>query len=147
MKNLVFALTILLFSNFSFADTMITKTSNNSVAETLNKLEKIVAEKGFGIVARVNHAAAAEKSGLSLRPTEVLIFGNPKVGTALMSSNQTIGLDLPIKVLAWEDADGVVSISYNDPAWMVSRHGIDDKPQVVEKMSGALKNFTDAAAK
>jgi len=148
MKKILLSLSLLLITNLSFADPgVVTKTSANSVKETLDKLETIVTGKGFTVVARVNHAKAAEKNGLSLRPTEVLIFGNPKVGTKLMSSNQAIGLDLPVKVLVWEDEKGVVSISYNDPAWMVSRYGIDDRAKVVTKMTGALGKFTDAAAK
>ena len=148
MKKILLSLSLLLITNLSFADPgVVTKTSANSVKETLDKLETIVTGKGFTVVARVNHAKAAEKNGLSLRPTEVLIFGNPKVGTKLMSSNQAIGLDLPVKVLVWEDEKGVVSISYNDPAWMVSRYSIDDRAKVVTKMTGALGKFTDAAAK
>jgi len=148
MKKLLLGLSLLLIANLSFADSgVVTKTSANSVKETVDKLETIVSGKGFTVVARVNHAKAAENNGLSLRPTEVLIFGNPKVGTKLMSSNQAIGLDLPIKVLVWEDEKGVVSISYSDPAWMVSRYGISDREGVVKKMTGALGKFTDAAAK
>ena len=148
MKKILLSLSLLLITNLSFADPgVVTKTSANSVKETLDKLETIVTGKGFTVVARVNHAKAAEKNGLSLRPTEVLIFGNPKVGTKLMSSNQAIGLDLPVKVLVWEDEKGVVSISYSDPAWMVSRYGINYREGVVKKMTGALGKFTDAAAK
>ena len=148
MKKILLSLSLLLITNLSFADPgVVTKTSANSVKETLDKLETIVTGKGFTVVARVNHAKAAEKNGLSLRPTEVLIFGNPKVGTKLMSSNQAIGLDLPVKVLVWEDEKGVVSISYSDPAWMASRYGISDREGVVKKMTGALGKFTDAAAK
>ncbi len=146
MKKLLITICLLSFSSFSFASGIVTKTSTHSVKETLDKLEAIVTSKGFKIVARVNHAKAAEKSGQTLNPTEVLIFGNPKVGTALMKSNQAIGLDLPIKVIAWEDDNGVVTIAYNDPAWMVSRYGITDREKVVQKMTGALKKFTDAAA-
>ena len=146
MKNLLLSLCLLALSNLSYADGIISKTSNHSVKDTLDKLESIVTDKGFKVVARVNHARAAEKSGLNLNPTEVLIFGNPKVGTALMKSNQAIGLDLPIKVIVWEDDKGVVTIAYNDPSWMVSRHNIADRDEVVKKMTGALGKFTDAAA-
>jgi uncharacterized protein (DUF302 family) len=146
MKKLLIAIFLLSFSSLSYADGIISKTSAHSVKDTLDKLETIVTSKGFTVVARVNHAKAAEKSGQSLGPTEVLIFGNPKVGTALMKSNPAIGLDLPIKVIAWEDDKGVVTIAYNDPAWMVSRYGINDRDEVVKKMTGALKKFTDAAA-
>lgn len=148
MKSILLSLSLLFIANVSFADPgIINKTSVNSVKETVDKLETIVSNKGFTVVARVNHSKAAEKNGLSLRPTEVLIFGNPKVGTKLMNSNQAIGLDLPIKVLVWEDEKGMVNMSYNDPAWMVSRYGISDREGVVKKMTGALGKFTDAAAK
>jgi uncharacterized protein (DUF302 family) len=146
MKNILLSLCLLALSSLSYADGIISKTSNHSVKDTLDKLESIVTDKGFKVVARVNHAKAAEMSGLSLNPTEVLIFGNPKVGTALMKSNQAIGLDLPIKVIVWEDDKGVVTIAYNDPSWMVSRYGITDRDEVVKKMTGALGKFTDAAA-
>ena len=146
MKKLVLTICLLCFSSLSFADGIVSKTSTHSVKDTLDKLETIVTAKGFTVVARVNHAKAAENVGQKLNPTEVLIFGNPKVGTALMQSNQAIGLDLPIKVIAWEDDKGVVTIAYNDPAWMVSRFGITDRDEVVKKMTGALMKFTDAAA-
>ncbi len=146
MKKLILSFCLLAISGLSYADGIINKTSTHSVKETLDKLETIVTAKGFKVVARVNHAKAAEMSGQSLNPTEVLVFGNPKVGTALMKSNQAIGLDLPVKVLVWENDEGVVTISYNDPAWMVSRYDITDRSEVVKKMTGALGKFTDAAA-
>lgn len=128
------------------ADTgVVTKRSAHSVQATLDKLEAIVTEKGFTVFARIDHAAGAEKVSLSLRPTQTLIFGNPKVGTKLMESNQSASLDLPIKVAAWEDADGAVWVAYNDPAWMTGRHAIADRQAVVDKMTGALGKLTDAA--
>ena len=99
MKKIMAALLLLAFSGLAHADGIISKTSVHSVKDTLDKLEAIVTDKGFKVVARVNHARAAELSGQTLNPTEVLIFGNPKVGTALMMSNQAIGLDLPVKVV------------------------------------------------
>ncbi len=146
MKKILLSLCLFAFSSLSYANGIVTKTSTQSVKDTVDKLEAIVMAKGFKIVARVNHARAAELSGQSLNPTEVLIFGNPKVGTALMKSNQAIGLDLPIKVLVWKNDKGVVTLAYNDPARMVSRYGISDRDNVVKKMSGALHKFTDAAA-
>ncbi len=146
MKKLLITICLLSFSSLSFADGIVSHISTHSVKDTLDKLEAIVTSKGFKVVARINHAKAAEQSGQSLNPTEVMIFGNPKVGTALMQSNQAIGLDLPIKVIAWEDDNGVVTIAYNDPAWMVSRYGITNRGEVVKKMTGALKKFTEAAA-
>ena len=129
------------------AEGLITKTSSHSVKQTMDRLEKIVRDKGFIVAARVNHAAAAIQSGATLRPTEVLIFGNPKLGTVLMQSNQTIGIDLPIKVLVWEDDKGVVTLGYNDPAWLAKRHAITDRDKAFAKMAGALDTFSNAAVK
>ena len=121
--------------------------SANSVAVTLDKLESIVKEKGFTVFARIDHAAGAAKVGQTLRPTQLLIFGNPKVGTALMSSSQSAGLDLPIRVAAWEDVQGQVWIGYTAPAALAERHGINDRGPVIDKMTGALGKFVGAAAK
>ena len=130
------------------ADTgVITKKSQLSVAKTLDKLEKIIKKKGLTLFARVNHSAGAKKVGMELRPTELLIFGNPKLGTPLMQNNQTVGMDLPMKALAWQDASGQVWISYNDPKYLASRHSITSQEQVVKKMTGALGKLTDAASK
>ena len=126
---------------------VVTKRSAHTVQATLDKLEKIVTDKGFTVFARVDHAAGAAKVGQALRPTQTLIFGNPKVGTKIMNANQAASLDLPIKVAAWEDADGTVWVSYNDPAWLVGRHGIGNLQPVVDKMTGALGKLTDGATK
>lgn len=127
-------------------DGMVSKKSSHSVQASLDKLEAMVKKKGFTVFARIDHAKGASKVGKSLRPTQVLIFGNPKVGTALMSSQQSAGLDLPIRVLAWEDASGQVWIGYNEPSWLTERHAIDDRAKVVSNMTAALKKLTDAAA-
>jgi len=129
------------------AEGLITKTSNHGVKQTMDILEKIVREKGFNVAARVNHAAAAAKAGNKLRPTEVLIFGNPKLGSLLMQSNQTIGIDLPLKVLVYEDENGVVTLAYNDPAWLAQRHDITNRDKAFAKMAGALNGITNAAVK
>lgn len=129
------------------AEGLINKVSSHSVKETMDRFEKIVKDKGFNVVARVNHAAAAVKSGSTLRATELLIFGNPTLGTQLMQSSQTIGIDLPLKVLIWEDEKGAVTLSYNDPAWLQKRHGITDRDKAFAKMTGALDKFSDGAIK
>ena len=149
MKRFIVVLAIFFFSTTSAlaAEGMITKTSSHSVQKTMDLFEKIVKDKGFNVVARVNHAAAAKKSGDTLRPTELLIFGNPKLGSKLMQSNQTIGIDLPLKVLIWEDDKGNVTLGYNDPAWLAKRHGIADREKAFAKMVDALGKFSDNAVK
>jgi uncharacterized protein (DUF302 family) len=106
------------------ADGVVTTPSAVSVKVTMDRLEAGVKDAGFGVVARIDHAAAATKVGLALRPTELLIFGNPMGGTPLMAAQQTIGLDLPLKVLAWQDETAKVWITYNDPQWLGARHGL-----------------------
>ncbi|HIP40121.1 MAG TPA: DUF302 domain-containing protein [Desulfocapsa sulfexigens] len=149
MKKIIFLIAIFFFTCTAVqaAEGLISKTSNHSVKETMDTFEKIVRAKGFNVAARVDHTAAAKASGLTLLPTEVLIFGNPKLGTLLMQSTQTIGIDLPLKVLVWENVKGVVTLQYNDPVWLSKRHGIADREKAFAKMSGALAKFSDAAVK
>src|SRR5258705_8720141 len=101
---------------------------------------------GMRVFARINHAAGAAAAGLSLRPTEVLIFGNAKAGTPLMQSVQTVGIDLPLKALIWQDAAGKTWISYNEPGWIAQRHGIADAQAVVNKMANLLSAISRKAA-
>ncbi|MBB4303083.1 uncharacterized protein (DUF302 family) [Rhodobium orientis] len=124
---------------------LVVKKSAHGVAETLDRLEAIVEKNGLMVAARIDHAAGAKKAGMEMKPTQVLIFGNPKLGTPLMLSNREVAIDLPMKVLAWEDADGTVRIAYNDPAYLKSRHGIADRDEVFGKMAGGLGKLTDAA--
>lgn len=124
---------------------IIKKQSQHSVARTMDKLETLVASKGFTVFVRIDHAAGAKSVNQRLAPTELLIFGNPKVGSALMSSEVSVGLDLPVKVLVWEDAQGRVWLAYNDPHYIAKRHGIGDRAEVVERMSGALGTLSNAA--
>lgn len=112
--------------------------SANEVSETIDRLEAALAENGLTVVARVDHAANAEGAGEELRPTQLLIFGNPALGTGLMQSAQTAGIDLPQKFLAWEAEDGRVYLAYNDPAYVVDRHGIDDRDEIVGQITDAL---------
>jgi len=119
--------------------------SPHSVAGTLDKLSMVLESKGMKVFTRVNHAAGAEGAGLTLRPTEVLVFGNPKVGTPLMNCAQSVAIDLPQKMLAWEAEDGQVYLGYNDPMYMKTRHGIEGCDAVLEKVAGALGNFAKAA--
>lgn len=147
MRTLISAvLLVLAVSVAQAADNgLIVKSSPHSVGATLDRLEQVLTKKGIRLFARVDHSANAKGAGLELRPTQLLIFGNPKLGTPLMNSNQTVGIDLPMKALAWQDADGKVWLGYNDPQYMATRHGIADRAEVVKKMQGALNKMTDAA--
>ncbi len=104
---------------------LISVKSTFSVKETVDRLVHLVESKGLTVFCRIDHAAGAVAAGLQLRPTEVLIFGNAKGGTPLMQATQTIGIDLPLKALAWQDAGGQTWLSYNDPVWLTERHGIE----------------------
>jgi len=124
---------------------LITLESNYSVQETLDRLTKIMTSKGITIFARVDHAAGAKKVGKDMAPTQLLIFGNPKLGTPLMLPDRKIGLDLPLKALAWQDDKGKVWVSYNDPAYLKNRYGISDRDPVFMKITGALKKLIGKA--
>ena len=93
--------------------------------ETMDRLEAEIHAKGLNVFARVDHAAGAEEAGLDLRPTELIIFGNARGGTPLMQASQTAGIDLPLKALAWEDAEGKTWVAYNDPQYIVRRHRLN----------------------
>jgi uncharacterized protein (DUF302 family) len=128
------------------ADGLTTLRSSHEPHDTMNRLEAEVKARGMTIFARIDHAAGATGVGLSLRPTEVLIFGNAKAGTPLMQSVQTIGIDLPLKALVWQDASGDTWLSYNDPAWLAQRHGLaSETATVIGSMSAGLAAVTKAA--
>jgi len=127
------------------SETIVTKKSQHSVAVTIDRLEAALKKKGITIAARWRHSEAAKKAGMTLRPTELLIFGNPKLGTPLMQSDQRVGLDLPMKVLAYEDDKGQVWVIYTAPTALAATYGIKDRDDVVKKMTGALDKLTDKA--
>lgn len=144
--GLLIIITCLFCTAASAADNGIIKVrSKHEVSETINKLEAVLLQKGMTIFTRVDHAAGADKTGLQLRSTELLIFGNPKVGTPLMQCSQTAALDLPQKALAYKDDSGLVWLAYNDPAYMAKRHGIQGCEQAIQKVSNALAKFTKLA--
>lgn len=124
---------------------MISIKSAHSVKDTLDRLEAVLKKKGITIFARIKHDAGAKKVGIELRPTELLLFGNPKLGSPMFASQQTAGIDLPMKALVWKDEKGQVWLTYNDPAYIANRHGIMDRAKIVAKMTGALKKFTGVA--
>jgi uncharacterized protein (DUF302 family) len=125
---------------------LITIKSSNGPEETMNRYEAEVRGRGMTVFAHIDHAAGAAAAGLSLRPTEVLIFGNAKAGTPLMEATQTIGIDLPLKVLVWRDENGATWLSYNDPVWLAKRHGImPESADTLRQMSAALANLAAIA--
>lgn len=142
----LFLATLFFASPLYAGNDFITKKSTNSVQVSMDRLESALKQRGVGIVARVDHAGAAQKAGLSLRPTQLLIFGNPKLGTPLMQNGQQIGLDLPLKVLAWEDAKGQTWMTYENPGAMAARHGVKEPAEILKKMAGVLDAVTSEAA-
>ena len=110
----------------------------------MDRFEAGIKAHGMTVFARIDHEALAEQAGLALRPTEVILFGNPRGGTPLMEANQTIGIDLPLKALVWQDASGKTWLSYNDPASLARRHQIAGAERVTTAMESAL---ADMAAK
>lgn len=128
-------------------DGLVTIASHYSVKETLDRLEADLKSKQTTVFARIDHAAGAASAAMPLRPTELLIFGNPKAGTPLMQSKQTIGIDLPLKVLSWQDSGGKVWLTYNDPGWLARRHGLTSATEAaVNSLATVLSNLAKAAA-
>ncbi len=107
---------------------IVNKPSKYSVKETLDRLEAVLKSKGITIFSRIDQKAAAENVGLSMQPTELLIFGDPKAGTPLMNEYPSLAMDLPLKALAWESKDGRVILSYNSPEYLKQRHGLAEAP-------------------
>jgi len=120
--------------------------SSHGPRETMDRLAAAVTAKGLTVFARIDHAAGATAAGLALRPTEVLIFGNAQGGTPLMQATQTIGIDLPLKALVWQDAAGETWLSWNDPAWLASRHGSSGAEAVVSRLAALLDEVAKTAA-
>ncbi len=125
---------------------LVTKKSAHDVTRTVERLEAAIKSRGAAIVAKVDHAAAARSNGLELGPAVVVIFGNPKLGTPLMQSVPTAGLDLPLKILVWQEPAGAVRVSYWAPAALGRAHGIKDRDDVLKAMTGALAAIADEAA-
>jgi uncharacterized protein (DUF302 family) len=135
----ILALSVTVGAKAMDRDGLITIQSRYTPKETMQRLETAVKSKGMTAFAHIDHAAGAAEVGMALRPTDLLIFGSPKGGTSLMQSAQTIGIDLPLKALVWEDAKGRVWLSYNDPVWIAQRHaGAAGMQAAVQTMTGAL---------
>ena len=150
MRNLlVLAILLLMTPHLAFAGDsgLVSVKSAHSVGKTIDRLEALLNKKGMTIFTRINHAKSGKKVGIDIRPTEVLIFGNPKIGTPLMKCAQTVAIDLPQKALAWEDKSGQVWLSYNNPGYLESRHQVKGCDKVLSKVTKALGNFAKGATK
>lgn len=141
--TLFVALLVSLASLASAADGLIVVKSPRSARDTMNRFEELAKQRDLIVFVRIDHAAGAAKVGKTLRPTEVLIFGNPKGGTPFMECAQSVGIDLPMKALVWEDASAQVWLGYNDPAFLAQRHGVAQCP-VVENLRKVLSGLAEA---
>ena len=136
--------TLLVFSTAALAaDGLVAIRSPFAARETMNRFEENAKQRGLNVFARIDHAAGAAKIGKMLRPTEVLIFGNPQGGTPFMECAQSVGIDLPLKALVWEDVQGQVWLGYNDPGFLAQRHGVPECP-AVSNLSKALAALAEA---
>ena len=135
---------LLALSSAAFgADGLIAMKSPFTAKETMNRFEENAKQRGLNVFVRIDHAAGVAKIGKTLRPTEVLIFGNPQGGTPFIECAQSAGIDLPLKALVWEDAEGQVWLGYNDPAFLAQRHGVAKCP-AVSGLSKALSGLAEA---
>lgn len=145
-KIFVFSIFVFLHASAALAaDGLIVFKSPHSVTATADRLESTLSENGMKIMNRINHAAGAKAADMELRPTELVIFGNPKVGTPLMQCAQSVAVDLPQKALIWEDENGQVWLGYNDPQYLRVRHAIEGCDEVLAKVGEALNSFARAA--
>lgn len=125
---------------------IITKTSEVNFEQTYQQLRAVISNNpNLKIIAELNHQANAASVDLNLAPTKIILFGNPRLGTPLMQNVQTIGLDLPQKILVYQESDGKVKVAYNDPLYLKKRHGITENGAILEKISGALNKLTEVA--
>ncbi|CCN37563.1 conserved hypothetical protein [Vibrio nigripulchritudo SO65] len=136
---------LLSYSAFAADNGLITVKSHHSVEQTAEKLINVLESKGMTVFTQIKHDEGAKKVGMELRPTRLVIFGNPKVGTPLMKCSQTTAIDLPQKMLIWQDASGENWLSYNSPDYLNDRHGLEGCAKVIGKVKQALGNFAKAA--
>lgn len=133
----------LVVSSASAAEGLIAVKSPRDAKQTMSRLEDVVGQRGLNVFARIDHAAGAAKVGKTLRPTELLIFGSPRGGTPFMECEQTVGIDLPLKALVWEDVSGQVWVGYDDPAYLALRHGVSQCP-AVDNLRKVLSGIVEA---
>ena len=148
MKKSILATLIMLFVTFcvSAADGVQNVRSQFSVKKTADRMERILREKGMTIFNRIKHSESAGEVGIELRETELIIFGNPKAGSPLMKCQQSIALDLPQKVLIWQDENNKVWLSYNDPRYLKKRHHVANCEKVISKIGNVLADITKTAS-
>jgi uncharacterized protein (DUF302 family) len=146
MRIVAAALLLLVSATSALSEKLVALESKYDVKETLDRLAAELDKRGIKVAARIDHAAGAKAVGMELPPTEVLMFGNPRLGTPLMQSAPAIGIDLPMKVLAWQDKAGKVWIGYTAPDALKARHGISDRDEVFKAMAAALDGLTKSAA-
>jgi uncharacterized protein (DUF302 family) len=147
MRSLLIILLSMIFVSPALAggDGLINVKSAHDVKQTADRLESVLKEEGMTVFIRIDHTKGAKKVGKDLRPTELVIFGNPKVGTPLMQCAQTTAIDLPQKALIWKDDAGQVWLTYNDPIYLETRHGIKGCEKVLGKVAKVLGNFAKKA--
>ena len=144
--SIAFGLVLALSGAAQAQSLLMTTESKVPVKETADRLIKAIEEKGLKVAARVDHATAAKSAGMEMPPAEVVLFGNPKLGTPLMLSNPEIAIDLPMKMLIWQDKAGKVQVGYVGPDALKARYGIKDRDEAFATMTGALAAFAKAAA-
>lgn len=145
LRLITLAVAILSISSAGFAAELIQKESPHSVQNTMDKLQAAVEKAGARVAARVDHAAAAKTVGIDLSPNQVLIFGNPNIGSPIFVENPAAGLDLPIRVVVFENAAGQTIVAYHDPASLAKSFGLPADMKSFQMMTGALGKLTDAA--
>ena len=134
LRTLLTVILLFICLPLSADDGLVHVESDYSVSQTTDRLENIFTQKGMTVFNRIKHSDSAQQVGVDLRATELLVFGNPKIGSPLMKCQQTVGIDLPQKALIWEDANGTVHITYNDPAYLKKRHDINGCDAVLDKV-------------
>jgi uncharacterized protein (DUF302 family) len=146
LSTLLSTLMAALITGPAFAEGgLVSVKSSHDVVTTANRLESALKEKGVTVFARIDHAAGAQRVEKTLKPTLLIIFGNPAMGTPLIQRSRSIGIDLPLKALIWEDKAGQVWFTYNAPDYLARRHGITEMGELIQKMEKVLSNFSMAA--
>lgn len=149
IKRQLLAICLIFATSVNADDGLIQITSMHDVTSTMERLENILTSKGMTIFTKIDHAAGARSVGNALPDTQILVFGNPKIGSPLMLCQPTVAIDLPQKMLVWQDKQGETQLAYNDPMYLAQRHGFTESDPcypILEKVGMALANFAEAAA-